>query len=257
MGSAPRIGYAWDLLGVLVSKELKLRYRGTTFGFLWSLGNPLILCAVLYFAFRKVFRLDIENYAVFLLSALFAWQWLTTSLGVSSNLFLANSPLVRKLPFPHLSLCLALVLGDLFHFLVTLPVFAGLMLVTSDLRPSPIWLVGIPVLAVVQASFLFGGVVVISTANALFRDLEQLVRVGLLLLFYVTPVLYPVSMVPEGWEWSSYLNPVAPIVVAWRLLLYENTLGLHVLAALGWAGVALLGAWLVHRAIGWRLPELV
>lgn len=252
-----KLQYFWDVLSVLVSKELKLRYRGTTFGILWSLANPLAFTLVLYIAFKRVFQVEIENYPLFILSALFPWQWLSNSMNAASMLFFYNAALIKKLRFPRSALCLAVVLGDMIHFLVTIPVFAVLALFAGGKALGPVWLVGIPTLLVAQAALSLAAVIVIATVNAFLRDLEQLVRVFLLLLFYVTPVLYPVAMVPDGLHWLLVINPFAPLIIAWRALLTDGLLTPYIAIAVGYGFIALALALPVYRKLEWRLAEVV
>ena len=255
--SGEKFRYFQDLLSVLVSKELKLRYRGSTLGIVWSLANPLAFCLVLYIALKKVLQVDIENYPLFLLSALFPWQWFSNSVNSASLLFTSNASLIKKLRFPRYALGLAIVTTDMIHFLVTIPVYAGLMLLLSGIHPHAIWIVGIPVLVIVQAAFTYGVIIIISTANAFLRDLEHLVRILLLLLFYVTPVLFPVTMVPDTLKWLLVLNPVAPIMIAWRALLVDNVLSPYLGLAIAYAIMSLLLALPVYRKMAWRLAEVV
>jgi lipopolysaccharide transport system permease protein len=251
------MGYLWDIIAVLVKKEIKLRYRGTIFGIFWSLANPLAFTLVLYIAFKRVLQVDIENYPLFILSALFAWQWLSNSLNAAASLFVSNAPLVKKFVFPRYALCFALVLGEMIHFVITLPVFASLCYLSGTARPGQVWIVGVPILLLAQAALTLAGVIIISTVNAFFRDLEQLLRVLLLLLFYLTPVLYPVSMVPHNLRWLLFVNPFSPLIISWRTLLMENTLSPYVFVSAGYAIVSLLIAFPVYRNMEWKLPEVV
>ena len=84
------LAYLWDVTSVLLAKEIKLRYRGTSFRILWSLANPLAFTAVLYLTFKRVLQVDIQNYPLFILSALFPWQWLSNSIGAAPMLFISN-----------------------------------------------------------------------------------------------------------------------------------------------------------------------
>jgi len=246
-----------DLVRVLVSKELELRYRGTSLGVLWSLANPLAFAIVLHIAFREVYRVPIERYPVFILSALFPWQWLTTSINAAPLLFFTNAPLLKKLRFSPSSLCAAVVLGDLVHFLATLPVLLLLVLITGGEGLSPAWLTGFPLLVVIQAALTLGVVLLLASANVFFRDLDQLVRVALSLLFYLTPVVYPADMLPAGLRFTLYLNPFAPLMVAWRTLVLEGALSPWILVAIVHAAI-LLGAGLrVYRRRARLVPELV
>jgi lipopolysaccharide transport system permease protein len=254
LGDLPHL---WDLIAVLVHKHLKLRYRGTTLGILWSLTNPLAFALVLHFAFQRIFRLDIENYALFILSALFPWQWLSNSINQGPGAFIASGGLIRKLRFPKLALGVALVLGDMIHFLVTIPVFVLLLVVYGGDLPDASWLVGIPALLLIQSVHLTAIVLIIATVNAILRDLEHLVQVLMLLLFYVTPILYSVSMIPANLWWVPYANPVAPLLTCWRTLLTEHHLGPYLPAAVAHMLLTVAVAVPVYRRWGWRVPEVV
>ena len=140
----------WDVISVLLSKEIKMRYRGTVLGILWSLANPLAFTAVLYIAFRRVLQVNIENYPLFILSALFPWQWLSNSVGSAPMLFISNGALIKRLPFNKAALAVALVLNDMIHFCITIPLFAVFLFISGDHGPSLNWLVGIPLLLVTQ-----------------------------------------------------------------------------------------------------------
>lgn len=249
--------YAWDVISVLLSKEIKLRYRGTILGILWSLANPIAFTLVLYIAFKRVLQVDIPNYPLFILSALFPWQWLSNSVNAASLLFISNAQLIKKLRFPRLALCLAVVLSEMIHFLITIPVFGTLLLFSDIKSPGLSWLLGIPVLLIVQASLTLAAVTIIATLNAFLRDLEQLVRVFLLLLFYVTPVLYPVSMVPENLKWLLLVNPFSSVIISWRALLMDSVLSPYIVVALGHAVISLMIAVPVYRKMGWKLAEVV
>jgi lipopolysaccharide transport system permease protein len=253
-----RLGHNLDLLRVLTAKELKLRYRGTLLGVLWSLAHPLALALVLHFAMKIVVRLDIENYALFLLSALFPWQWLANSLGAATITFTYNGGLIRKLAFARHMLCSAVVLGDLAHFAVTIPLFVAFRMVAGLPPMYGDWLLGLPTLLLIQAATVLGCVMVIATTNAFLRDIEQLVRLALLLLFYATPIFYPLSMVPESLTWVILSNPFAPMIICWRSLLLEGSLEpLYLGMALGYAIVLLAVGTAVYSRVSWRLAEVV
>ncbi len=251
------LAYYYDLLSVLTSKEPKLRYRGTKLGVLWSLANPIAFALVLQFAVKRVLRVDIDSYALFILAALFSWQWISTSLSASASVFTGNSSLIRKLYFPRYMLCVAIVFGNMIHFAVAIPVYAALR-VASGLPPmSSTWIAGIPLLLVLQSLLILGGVMIISTINAILHDMRHLVEVGLVLLFYLTPIIYPLSMVPRGGQWLVLVNPLAPIVLSWRDLLLDGVLSPYCVLAAGYAVLSLALGFAVYRRFSWRLPELV
>jgi lipopolysaccharide transport system permease protein len=135
--STANLAYAWDVISVLLSKEIKLRYRGTILGILWSLANPLAFTAVLYIAFRRVLQVSIENYPLFIRSALFPWQWLANSIGSAPMLFISNSSLIKKLPFNKAALAVAVVLNDMIHFCNHDPTFCIVAVYLRRSRSCP------------------------------------------------------------------------------------------------------------------------
>lgn len=249
--------YGCDLIAVLLAKEIKLRYRGTILGVFWSLANPLAFALVLYVAFKQVLRIEIENYPLFILSALFPWQWISNSVGAGPMLFIANASLIKRLPFPRAALAAAVVLNDMIHFVITIPIFIALLWISSVGAPTWSWVVGVPVLLLIQSSLTTALIVILGLANAFFRDLDQLVRVLLLLMFYVTPILYPVKMVPPQLEWLMILNPFAPLLISWRSLLIENQLSPYILTALVHAALAGALAYFTYKKTAWRLAEVI
>jgi len=242
---------------VLVQKELKLRYRGTTLGVLWSLADPLAFALVLHVAFRRILQINIENYPVFILSTLFPWQWFLNSMSEGSYSFINNGPLIKKLPFPRLAIPAAVVLGDLTHFLVTLPILAGLVWWSSGAPPPVSWLLGVPLLIVVQAVQTISLVALLGCVTAFLRDVGQLARVGLLLLFYVTPILFPREMFPAELRWLLYANPIAPLMICWRELVMEGSLGPFLAPAILYAAGSVALALPVYRRMSWRIAEVV
>src|SRR3990170_3829711 len=216
-------GRAWELLYLLTVRDLKLRYQDTILGLLWSLMKPLALGAVLFVALKQFVRIDVEDYHLVLLTALFPWVWFQTSVLLATPAFAANGALLKKVPFPRVVLPFSTVLNSGIHFFLTIPVL--ILLLGIDGRvPSATWLIGIPMLAIVQLGMLMGIVLLMASIDVFFRDLEHLVEVLLSLLFYVTPIFYPLSLVPEKWRPLLQANPLTSLIEAWRSLLMDNKL---------------------------------
>jgi lipopolysaccharide transport system permease protein len=131
------------------------------------------------------------------------------------------------------------------------------VLLSGTHKPSLSWLVGIPVLLIIQASLTFGVVIMIATLNAFLRDLEQLVRVVLLLLFYVTPIVYSASMVPSNLKWLLLANPLSPVIISWRAILIENTFSPYIFVAIVHAFILLLVAVSLYKKAEWKVAEVV
>lgn len=251
--------HAFDLVTVFVHKEFTLRYKSTFLGYLWSVLNPLAFALVFFFVFQIIARIESPNhpYLLMLITGLFPWQWFQNSIGVSSMVFIGNAPLIKKVPFNRSLLVLAGVLSDLIHFLVAIPVIFAFM-IYYDQWPSWSLLWQVPLLCFVQLVAVQSLSLFAATLNLLFRDMEKLVSIFLMLWFYVTPILYPMESVPEEYRWTLYANPLASLVHCWRSCFLEGTLPLVPFAIISVvSGVSMLLAWTLYKKVEWRFAEHV
>ncbi|MEW6517689.1 MAG: ABC transporter permease [candidate division FCPU426 bacterium] len=252
-----RMRYWLDLVLVMTRKDLKVRYQNNLLGYFWSIAHPLALAAVYYFAFKVIVRIPMEAFALFLIIGVFPWQWTSNSVSVASTVFLSNSSIIKKVAFPRSVLPLSGVLQDMLHYILSLPVI-WLFIAIFHKPASPAWIYGIPVLLGVQFFLTYGLALLVSSINLFFRDLERLVTILLTLAFYVTPIIYPLEMVPVKFRWLIYANPFAGMIIGWQKLFLEGYL------ALDWLGISLayaalsyaLGRW-VYGRLNWRFAEVL
>ncbi len=213
--------YYLDLISVLTSKELKVRYKNSILGYFWSVLNPLSMALVFLFAFKKVLRIPIENYTYFLICGLFPWQWFSNSILVSTNVLLANATLIKKINFPRYIIPLTAVLNDTVHFILSLPVIFAFS-VFYKIYPDLTWLYGIFLLLISQFFLTFGICLFVSSLNLFFRDLERIISISLMLLFYGTPIFYDLSLVPEKYKFFMIINPLSGLIENWRNVFIKN-----------------------------------
>ena len=161
-----------------------------------------------------------------------------------------NGNLIKKVRFPRFVLPFSVVTNNMVHFLLSIPILLLFILASGD-RPSPVWLLGIPLLTLVQLGLLMGIVLLLASFDVFFRDLEHLTEVFLNLWFYVTPILYPLSMVPTRLKPLYYVNPMSPLIEAWRDLFIHNTLPGPEL----WASIAFVAAAVALGAGAFRRLE--
>jgi lipopolysaccharide transport system permease protein len=249
--------YARDLLVILTAKEVKLRYRRSWLGYVWSLAHPLAFAGLYFLAFGVFIRIGVTQYPVFLIAGLFPWQWVANSLGASPGVFLQNAMMIKKVRFPYSLLVGSAVLNDGIHFVCSLPVL-GAILAVYGVQINARWVVGVPLIALAQGLMVYGLALGIASLNVFFRDLERLVGLGVTFLFFLTPIVYPEWMIPAGYRQMAYLNPVVPLIVAWRELLLEGGLDwVSIGLAYAYSGAALaVGRWVYHR-LSWRLAEML
>jgi lipopolysaccharide transport system permease protein len=255
--SPSRLEHVTDLLLVLTQKEIKVRYKNSWLGYLWSVAHPLAFALVYFIAFGLFLRVDIPNYTLFLISGLFAWHWLANSITSSPNIFLSNSTLLKKVQFPHHTLVAAMVLNDGFHYLVSIPVITAFLLIYR-IAPSWIWLIGIPGLSVAQFLLIYGLALAIASVNLFFRDLERLTSLLVMFLFFLTPVVYSETMVPAAFRSVLYLNPFSTMILGWRnLFLFGRIDWALLLIGYAHAFVAVGLGLLVYQSLRWRFAEVV
>jgi lipopolysaccharide transport system permease protein len=246
-----------DLVTVLTQKDLKVRYKSNILGYLWSIGHPLAFAFVFFIAFKVVMKIQIEGYALFLITGLFPWQWFANSVNFSPMVFLNNASIIKKINFPRNVLPLTTVLQDTIHFILSIPVIV-LFLYLYHKSPSLSWLYGVPLLLIIQLLMIYGISLAISSINLFFRDLERLTSIFTSMLFYFTPIIYPETMIPERFRHLVNFNPLSPLMVSWRNLFLKGTLETSALIVSFIYSIAVfLIGYLVYRKLSWRFAEVV
>ena len=249
--------YYWDLIVALTKKELKVRYKRSFLGYLWSVANPLALALVFFIAFKIVMKIQIENYTLFLISGLFPWQWFSTSVNSSAMVFVNNASLIKKVSFHREALVLATVLNDMLHFVLSVPVIV-IFLFYYGKAPTASWLVGFPLLLLIQCILTFGLSVAVSAVNLFFRDMERIVMIFTTLMFYVTPVIYSEDMVPPKYRALILYNPLSAVMLSWRNLFMKGAIDMGgILSALAYSLIIFALGLLIFRRLRWRLAEVV
>lgn len=247
-----------ELLYLLVLKELKVRYKRSVLGYFWAIANPFVFAMVYWVAFKFIMRVQMENYIVFILTGMFPWGWLSQSMTQGTGSFTNNLSLVRRVNLPKLILPLSNVIQEMVHFIFAIPVVFFFIAITGEhINPlSLLW--QIPLMLVLQALFVFPLTVIGAVLNVYVRDIQYLVGILFSVLFFTTPMVYPISMVPEGYQGYFKLNPAYWLIDSWRIVFAGNILPLeHLGYVLGWIAIfSLLAIW-TYRRLASRIAELV
>lgn len=210
-----------DLLLLLTKKEITLKYKRTVLGIFWSLLNPILYALVLFIAFKIFMRIQMENYTFFLLAALFPWNWFTASVTMSAVTLIGNVNLIKKIRFPRYYLIISTILAQLINFIFALPIIVGFAFFYGK-GPGINWLIGIPILIICQFITTIGICLIVSMTNAYFRDMEYLVAIIISMLFWLTPIIYALKMIPEKYHIYLILNPLTYLINSWRDLFMNN-----------------------------------
>lgn len=208
-----------SLIKNLVLKDLKLKYRGSVLGVVWSLLRPLLMIVVYTLAFKYVVRIKMENYVFFLFIGLLPWNFFQGAVMASTGSITDNGNLIKKVLFPRATLPIATVLFNLAQFLLALAVFLLLFLLFGNLPLNWVVLLFFPLIAL-HLLFTVGIALILSSLTSSFRDIVHLTEVGLLLIFWVTPIIYPITMVPANFQYLMKINPLASFAIAYQDILF-------------------------------------
>ena len=212
--------YLRDLLRELVVRDMKLRYKRSILGIVWSLLNPLIELLVLVFLFKRAFRLDIPDYPSFAFTGVLAYSWFQSALYQASGSITDNRELSRRPGFPVAILPVVTVTTNLIHFLLALPILLLFILFSGKSVTAAI--TTLPLVIALEYLLILGIGYLVATFQVTFRDTQHLLGVGLRILFFLTPVFYAATMIPPQYQTLYRLNPMARLITAYRTILLEG-----------------------------------
>ncbi len=212
------VQYQFDLISHLVWRDFTLRYKRSVLGVLWSFLPPLAQLIVLVFLFEKVIPLNIDAYPVFVFSALLPWVWFSACLNSAGNLFVSNRDLFRRPNFNPSILIIVNTLSNLINYLIFVPFLSILLLSYGRSLNSSLFF--LPLLVLIQTILVLGLSWIIATWNVIFRDVQYIVSIALMLLFYLTPVFYAPEAIGEKYRILFRLNPVAILIQSYRTILF-------------------------------------
>lgn len=214
-----------ELLVNLVRKDLKVRYKNSSLGVIWSMVNPLMYLVVFYVVFQLVLKAGIPYFPVFLLTGLLAWNLFSASLAGSTGSITGNASLVNKVWFPREILPLATIGANLVHFLIQAGVLvAALVVFRFDVDWGYVWLVVPALVALLLLTAALS--IFLAAANVYARDTQHLLELALLAWIWMTPIIYPWDLQARQLEESgaspmlTLLNPMTSIVLAFQRSLY-------------------------------------
>ncbi|MFQ5963173.1 MAG: ABC transporter permease [Candidatus Scalinduaceae bacterium] len=207
-----------ELIVGLFWTTLKLRYAGSVLGIIWSIVNPILYIATYWVVFSYIIRMGLSDYPLFLIPGFLAWNFTLVSLLSASESIINGKHLITKIAFPIEILTLVSVAVYLFDFLVALSLY---LLVVVILPPTlPLTVVALPLVIIIQILFTTGLAMLIACGSVFFRDIPKLLPILGNIFFFLTPIFYPLNIVPEPWRLLIQLNPMTQIITFYHELLY-------------------------------------
>jgi len=197
-----------ELIGVMIVRDLKVRYKQTVMGLAWAVLQPLTMIAIFTIIFGKLAKVPSDGYPypVFVFSGLLAWNFFATSISTSGVSLISATNLVSKVYFPRIIIPISSIGVSLVDFLISALLLVIMMAlysqaITLNILLLPFFLLGLFILSIGVGSWL-------ASVTVVYRDFRYVITYMVQIWMYLTPVLYPISFVPKEWQWLLYLNPI-------------------------------------------------
>lgn len=236
--------FRWLILEFIV-RDLRLRYRGSIGGLLWTLLNPVLFMGIYTLVFGVFLNVGTEHYPLFLLSGLVPWSWFQMSILQGTTSIQDGRMYVGKTVFPTEVLVAVPVLSNMINFALSLPLLFVIEL-AFGIKPG-LSLLLLPVIVAIQCTMTIGILLIVATYNVFFRDLQQLVGIGVMFVFYLNPIFYSLDRIPHAIQRYAILDPVTPLILAYQDLFYRGT----------WPPLVLLAYAAVAAAILYTIGQFV
>ena len=235
--------YAYrEMIFSLVRKDLRGRYKGSVLGFLWTFINPLLQLLVYTMVFSFILRSGIEKYYLFLFVALIPWIFFSSCISFGSGVIIAEKNLITKIYFPREVIPISYVTSSFVNMLYCFVVVVVVVFISGVPFHALAWLC-LPVVMAVEYVMALGIALIVSSITVYFRDLQHIMGIVAMAWQFLTPVMYSIDIVPESIKPVFMLNPMTPVIIAYRdVLYYGRAPQLSTLAMALVFGVVLLAA---------------
>ncbi len=207
-----------DLIWHLVQRDLRVRYRRSTLGLLWTMLQPLLMMLILHVVFSHAFRVELYSYPVYALAGILFWNFFSQSIVASMNSLRGNAAILSKLPVPKAAFPVATVISGVVNLALAMVPLLAILIVTG--HPLSWALLFLPVSILLAGLFTLGAGLLLSPLAVFFSDVVELVTVMLTLCMYLTPIFYPMSIVPDQFRWLVRFNPIRSILEVFRDPIY-------------------------------------
>lgn len=248
-GRSPRLRQVWryrELLRGLVVRNLKVKYQRSLLGFVWTLVNPLLTVTILVLVFSHVVRIQVPDYWAFLLSGYFVWNFMLQTLTTGTWIFAEHSRLTRSVAFPSEILVFSAAGSRMIEFAAEISLVLLALALGLHHRVPDSWVL-LPVLVLLQIAMAVGLTLPIATLSVFYHDVYHALPIALTSLFYLSPVFYPASLVPEAYRTLYLLNPLAGLLTLYHDVLYAGQ----------WPSATLLAGTMVQVAVVYALGYAV
>ena len=259
INQARQLFKAHDLVWAWTLRTLRGRYQQSALGWLWAIVQPVATVAIFAVVFTRIVPVDTGGvpYILFSYTAVVPWTLLATSISDMAMSLVQNMNLVGKIYFPREALPVASLLARLADFGISF-VLLIILVIIFRIPVSPVGLLYLPLILLVQIVLILGLGIGAAALNVFYRDVDPLLKLVIQIWFYASPILYPISFVPEKWQWLYFLNPMAGIIAAYRDVLIYNTLpGEYLMPAVILSLVLLVFGYWFFKKVEYQFADIV
>lgn len=245
-----------DMIGSLVKRELRGKYKGSVLGFLWTFINPLCQIIVYTIVFSVILHSNLDKFYLYVITGMIPWLFFDMSLRIGSGCIRYQGEMIKKIYFPRevlpVSCVTAQFINMLFCFLIVF-----LVIFVSGAGVSLRALFCLPMIMLIEYALTLGITLIISSITVFFKDMEHIITVVLMAWIYLTPILYPMEVIPERVRWLFKLNPMTAVIEGYHRILYWQQVPYWKLTVYGAvaAVVALVAGELIFTRLDERFAE--
>jgi lipopolysaccharide transport system permease protein len=248
-----------DLIGAWASRTIRARYQQSALGWLWAIIQPAAVAAIYTVIFSWIVPIDTGGtpYVVFSYAAVIPWTFLAASLPDMTLSLVGNMDLVSKIYFPREALPVAAMAARLMDFGIAAILLLVLMLIFGIPLFQVSWLF-LPVILLIQLALVLGLGLACAAANVFYRDVQSLITLGLQIWFYASPIIYPLTAVPENFRLYYFLNPMVGIIESYRdVLIYNRLPGSYLLFSALTALVIFVAGYRFFKRVEFQFADII
>ena len=207
-----------ELLKTSIKKDIRGKYKSSILGVLWSFLNPLLQLAVYAIVFPLIMKSNIPNYTVFVCCGLIPWTFFSTAISRTSFVMVENANIIKKVYFPREILPISIVTSEMVNFIISTIIILAFVIAYGI--GFSWYIVFYPVILIIQYILLIGISLLVSSITVYIRDLQHFIGILLQLLFYATPIVYGLDIIPQSFRWILKINPMSYIIDGYRSIFY-------------------------------------
>jgi len=247
----------YEISYILFLKELKARYKGHALGYLWAFLLPLSQALIYYYVFKIVMRIEMENFGIFMITGVFPWAMISYAVIAGTNSFNSNANIIKKVNFPLYLLPLSISINEMIFLYFSLAVAIPIILY-NHIAMSLETLSYLPIVSIITIIFTGSLGLIFAILNSFFKDISYIVSVFFNIMFFMTPIVYPITSVPDSMRQYILLNPFVSFIENWRgMFFYNHVDNIVVLESFMYALIAFIIAFILYKKNHFKVAEYV